>query len=233
MSAHELDNAAWHAMTSRMTHLADLRGAAALMREEIAPFAGLPLEPSAADWDDLAALLGDRQAALFSAGHALPEGWVLEFGGSATQMVAPAGFGRMDAGLVVLGEEHVPQMLALTAATQPGPFAAEARRMGTYLGILDGDRLVAMGGERLQSDAWVEVSAVCTDPDYRGRGYASAVLRGVVAGIEASGRGAYLHVSRANPTARRLYETLGFTVRAESLEVQVVRAPGSASGVAA
>ena len=48
--------------------------------------------------------------------------------------------------------------------------------MGQYLGIFDGDRLVAMAGERMTLAGFVEVSAVCTHPDYRGRGYAKQLV---------------------------------------------------------
>jgi predicted GNAT family acetyltransferase len=82
------------------------------------------------------------------------------------------------AGLLVrLGEADVPEMLALTAATEPGPFLPETIRMGKYYGIRAEDgRLAAMAGQRMQTDAFIEVSAVCTDPAFRGRGYARALV---------------------------------------------------------
>ena len=70
---------------------------------------------------------------------------------------------------VALGTTDVPEMLALTAATDPGPFLAQTILMGSYFGIRASDgRLVAMAGERLQSTAFAEISAVCTHPEFRG-----------------------------------------------------------------
>jgi predicted GNAT family acetyltransferase len=62
-------------------------------------------------------------------------------------------------------------MLDLTAATEPDPFMSQTIHMGSYFGIRASDgRLVAMVGERLQSTAFAEISAMCTLPEFRGRG---------------------------------------------------------------
>ena len=47
-------------------------------------------------------------------------------------------------------------MLALVAATAPGPFGRRTPLLGRYLGIRDGGRLVAMAGERLRVPGHVE-----------------------------------------------------------------------------
>ena len=60
-----------------------------------------------------------------------------------------------------IGHTDVPEMLELTAATEPGPFLAQTIKMGSYFGIRASDgRLVAMAGERLQCTEFVEISAV-------------------------------------------------------------------------
>jgi len=59
------------------------------------------------------------------------------------------------------------------ARADPGPFLPQTIQRGSYFGIRASDgRLVAMAGERLQSTAFGEISAVCTHPEFRGRGYA-------------------------------------------------------------
>ena len=66
-------------------------------------------------------------------------------------------------------------MLALAAATEPGPFLPETIRMGRYFGTRSRDgRLMAMAGERLRLNGFTEISAVCTHPDFRGQGHARA-----------------------------------------------------------
>src|SRR5205085_1435636 len=101
--------------------------------------------------------------------------------------------------LVELGADDVPEMLALTAATQPGPFAARTHELGRYLGIRsDTGRLVAMAGERLRLAGATEISAVCTDPAFTGRGYARALMIPLMAKAVAEGQLPILHVKTEN-----------------------------------
>jgi predicted GNAT family acetyltransferase len=79
-----------------------------------------------------------------------------------------------------------------------------------------------MAGRRLHPPGWIEVSAVCTDPAYRGLGLAQRVTAAVVSRIRDDGSQAFLHVLPSNP-ARRLYESLGFVVSRESLITVVER----------
>jgi hypothetical protein len=61
-------------------------------------------------------------------------------------------------------------MLELVRLTEPGPFAARTHRLGRYIGLRRGGKLVAMAGERMRLDGFTEISAVCTHPDARGQG---------------------------------------------------------------
>ncbi len=70
----------------------------------------------------------------------------------------------------------VPEMVALAELTKPGPFGTRTRELGEYLGIRKTKRLVAMAGERLHLPGYTEVSAVCTHPDFQGRGYARELM---------------------------------------------------------
>lgn len=69
-----------------------------------------------------------------------------------------------DANASVLGAADVAEMLALVELTKPGPFRARTIELGTYLGIREGGRLVAMAGERMWTGDFGEVSAVCRIP---------------------------------------------------------------------
>jgi predicted GNAT family acetyltransferase len=84
--------------------------------------------------------------------------------------------------------------------------------------------LIAMAGERLKMTGFTEVSAVCTHPDFRGRGYGNAMVTAVVAGIARRGETAILHVRAGNAAAVRVYERLGFFVRARTLLAAIKRA---------
>ena len=67
-----------------------------------------------------------------------------------------------------------------------------------------------MAGERLHPVGHVEISAVCTDPAFRGQGLAARLVRAVTAGIRERGEIPFLHAVATNSTAIRLYEQLGF-----------------------
>ena len=62
---------------------------------------------------------------------------------------------------------------------------------------------------------WTEISAVCTDPAHRGHGLATRLVRAVAHGIRERGEIPFLHAAAANTPAIRLYESLGFRLRAE------------------
>lgn len=146
------------------------------------------------DWDDLAALLGSGGFAdLFSSPAQPPPDW--------------------EPGVVRLGAPEVAEMLALVERTRPGPFWERTIAMGTYVGIRDGGRLVAMAGERLRPPGWTDVSAVCTAPEARGQGCAGRLVRHLVGEVLDRGERAFLHVSTENHGAIELYERLGFTRR--------------------
>jgi predicted GNAT family acetyltransferase len=86
--------------------------------------------------------------------------------------------------------------------------------MGSYFGIRASDgRLVAMAGERLQSTAFAEISAVRTHPEFRGRGYARALVTFLAAQILAAGKTPFLHVKSENG-AKVVYQKIGFRLRA-------------------
>jgi predicted GNAT family acetyltransferase len=115
--------------------------------------------------------------------------------------------------IVKLGVEDSADMLKLTALTKPGPFGPRTHELGSFFGIRIGSRLVAMAGERLKVEGYIEVSAVCTHPDHLGKGYAAALMRTVMRGILERGETPFLHSRADNARAIALYERLGFRHR--------------------
>ena len=114
---------------------------------------------------------------------------------------------------VRLGAADVPEILDLVARTNPGPFRPRTIELGTYLGFRHDGALVALAGERLHPAGWTEISAVCTDPAYRGRGLASRLVSAVGAEIADRGDRVLLHALATNLTAIALYLSLGFRLR--------------------
>jgi ribosomal protein S18 acetylase RimI-like enzyme len=128
-------------------------------------------------------------------------------------------------------------LLPLAAVKTPPPagwaveFLGEGvqlTEMGRYLGIRRDGMLVAMAGERLHPPGWTEISAVCTDAAWRGRGLASRLVLAVTAGIRARGETPFLHAVSANVNAIRLYEELGFRLR-KSTVFSATRIPEAAA----
>lgn len=127
---------------------------------------------------------------------------------------------EMSAPFVPLGSADEVDMLALATLTEPGPFFARTRLMGDFFGIRHNGRLLAMAGERMRLPGFTEVSAVCTHPDARGRGYGAALTSYVARRIIARGERPFLHVFPDNDAAIHLYRALGFEeVRRSTLTV--------------
>ena len=128
------------------------------------------------------------------------------------QMVAKCRL-DVDESLDVLGDADAADMLALATLTEPGPFLVRTHTMGRFVGLRVEDRLVAMAGERMRLPGHVEVSGVCTHPDFRGRGLARRLSAAVTAEIQRRGEQPFLHAWTTNTAAIALYESLGFVVR--------------------
>ncbi|MEU9135075.1 GNAT family N-acetyltransferase [Streptomyces sp. NPDC048404] len=229
---HVLDNAAWAALTGPHAHLAERVGRAVRYPTDVSPFAALadPADPRA--WDDLAALVGPGAVTPVTAVQTVPDGWTIEHSGDGVQLTATALHSEPAPEAVRLGPADVPEILDLIALTRPGPFLPRTVELGTYLGIREGGRLIALAGERLRPPGWTEISAVCTHPGHRGRGLATRLVRAVAAGIRERGDVPFLHAAAANTNAIRLYESIGFTLRRRTRFV-LVRTPGGQRRVSA
>jgi ribosomal protein S18 acetylase RimI-like enzyme len=214
---HPLDNPVFSSLTGPDARFAERRGAALRYPADVSPFAALPDEPGEEDWADLTALAGPGGTLVLAGVRAAPPaGWKVMMAAGGVQMTGEDLKVAADPEAVPLGPADVPEMLALTARTEPGPFLPRTRELGTYLGIRRGGELVAMAGERLHPPGWAEISAVCTDPAWRGHGFASRLIRAVGAEIRARGDVPFLHAVATNP-AIGLYEQLGFRHRQPTL----------------
>ena len=212
---HPLDNPVLRSLTGPHLHLARAQGRAIRYLPDVSPFCALPDEPDAADWADAARLVSPGELVAFPALGATPPpaDWEVLGAGEGVQLIADSLDPRPDDEAVTLGLADVPAMLSLAERTKPGPFLPRTIELGTYLGIRRDGELVAMAGERLRPPGWTEVSAVCTDPAWRGHGFASRLTRAVAVGIVARGDTPFLHAIATNVTAIRLYKDLGFSHR--------------------
>ena len=211
---HVLDNPVLASLTGPHAHFAERRGRVLRYPVDVSPWLALPDEPDTDDWADLAALAGPgAEVPLSGYVGEVPEDWEITFNIEGVQLVGDGPAGAPDPEAVRLGPADVPEMLDLIARTRPGPFEARTIELGTYLGIRRDGALIAMAGERLHPPGWTEISAVCTDPAFRGEGLATRLILAVAHGIRERGETPFLHTGAGNTDAIRLYESLGFRLR--------------------
>ncbi|MCF3125015.1 GNAT family N-acetyltransferase, partial [Streptomyces arenae] len=209
-------------------HLAEWHGRVVRYPTDVSPWLALPDDLTATDWADLAELAGaGAEVPLPGVTADPPDGWELTFEMPGVQLVDDGVAAAPDPEAVRLGPADVPEMLDLVERTRPGPFLPRTVELGTYLGLRRDGALVAMAGERLHPPGWTEISAVCTDPAYRGQGLATRLVLAVAHGIRARGETPFLHTSARNTGAIRLYESLGFRLR-RTTEFRAARVPTGA-----
>jgi ribosomal protein S18 acetylase RimI-like enzyme len=209
-----LDNAVWHSLAGEHEHFGERVGLAARYHPEVSVFGGIT-DGGDDTWRDLQKLVGPSGVAVLFRAEIppLPKPWTRLDGGRGHQMVlrelAPVDVPHHRE----LGVDDVGEMLALVELTRPGPFAVRTVELGGYVGVFDGDRLVAMAGQRLAPPGFREVSAVCTHPEFRGRGLAAGLTALVAQRILDRGERPFLHHAADNDAARRVYEAIGFQFR--------------------
>ena len=115
-----------------------------------------------------------------------------------------------DKEIVQLTSKHVPDMMELTELVSPGPFGPRTCELGEYIGVFEGERLVSMAGERLWAPPYREISAVCTHPDYQGKGLARRLMEELISRQLKRGEVPTLHVISSNQRAYDLYTRLGY-----------------------
>jgi ribosomal protein S18 acetylase RimI-like enzyme len=211
MALPDLDNPFWSSLRSRHCDLARCEGDVARYPAEYAPFLGVAsAEANVAD--AIGSLVEpDESVYLLGVAPRLSREWQLEVFRPLAQMICSAPIPVIEGPEVIeLSAEHLADVLALTALVYPHYFRPRTMELGRYFGIYQDGRLAAMIGERLGTDAYQEISAICTHPDFNGRGYARRLTALLSNDNLERGRTPYLHVSHENVRAQQLYEQLGY-----------------------
>ena len=223
MTTELLDNIMWHSLTGPQAALSVgtrsarrlLRGFTAVLGFEDA------LHP---DFDGLEAYCeGNEHFYCVGWPAGVPSGWRIDADAPAYQMVwdlpSPAPDPEFEP--LPLTIAHMPQMLALVSATEPGSFAERNLELGEFIGLFDAGKLIAMAGQRMHAGVLREISTVCTSDAYRGRGLGRRLIEQLLRLQIERGQVPFLHVLQNNVGAWRLYEHMGFRV-ARSMQLRVV-----------
>jgi|TARA_B110000240_G_C13477829_1_gene443897 GNAT superfamily N-acetyltransferase len=112
--------------------------------------------------------------------------------------------------IIPLSNKHIDEIYDLVWLVMPGYYEKRSFEMGDYFGIFKDNKLVAISGQRMQSNHWTEISAVVTHPDYTRQGLSKQLVAHTTKEILKQNKKPILHTNKGNP-AIKLYEKLGFT----------------------
>ena len=216
---HLLDNIAWHTLVGPHAKYATGTDDARRYAAGFSPIVGFA-DTEAPNFDALARFCGPGEHFYCAewSGPA-PAGWHIDADSTMFQMVWEATMPATDEcpEAVKLGREHAAEALELATLTRPGPFGPRTIELGEYFGCFEGQRLVAMAGERMCAGTLREISGVCTHPDFQGRGLARRLMVKLIRRQMQRDETPFLHVMRDNHNAHRLYERMGFRTCRESV----------------
>jgi ribosomal protein S18 acetylase RimI-like enzyme len=216
IDAVALDNPVWSALNGPHRGIAGRLQDLKWYPPSIAPFVAVPAVGVQPDLETaFRSGLGAQAYFVGQCPVSLPESWRVVSRSNILQLF-PTGEvpeESEDAGSV-LGEIDRRAMRELTQIAFPDFFRERTAELGVYLGVYADDRLIAMAGERMALPGLQEISGVCTHPDFAGRGLARRLTRALWGRQHRRGVGSFLHVSEGNSVARKLYESMGFVVRA-------------------
>ena len=210
-----LENPVWSSLATGHKAMARVNGVAARYPGDISPLSAIR-ESSPQALADLRGLTKPDEIVGLVTGFpvSVPDDWDVLLNRFIDQMVCEDFHPASDIEPLLLSEKDVPEMIALTKMTQPGPFEHGTIGMGKYLGVRGDDgKLIAMAGQRMSLTDFREISAVCTDPAHQGKGYAGRLMTILAREIIADGKTPFLHVKTENASAKHLYAKLGFRVR--------------------
>nr|WP_299072724.1 GNAT family N-acetyltransferase [uncultured Allomuricauda sp.] len=113
--------------------------------------------------------------------------------------------------IVLLDESFIDEIYDLIWLVMPGYYQKRTFEMGNYYGIFKDGKLVSIAGQRMQTNLFIEVSAVVTHPNYTRKGLAKQLIAHDTKEILKENKTPILHTNKGN-LAISLYEKLGYTL---------------------
>lgn len=214
-----LNNPVWHALNSHNQHLGAGNDRAKFFDSEVSPFVALH-ENTVQNFIELYGMLERNRISFFSTPLQLdiPAPWKVIACVHGLQMIhngIPLNGKHIHTASALLADNS-PEMVQLAKLTSPGPFSTRTIDFGHYQGIFNNDKkLIAMAGQRMHAFNYAEISAVCTHPEYTGKGCARQLITNQINRILRASEVPYLHVKHDNKRAVDLYKSLGFSVRSD------------------
>jgi ribosomal protein S18 acetylase RimI-like enzyme len=224
-----LDNIFWNALSGPHARFSEGTATAKRFARGFSPILGFA-EPRRPDFAALAPYCAPGEHFYTDLWDGpVPPGWTLDFESTMLKMVWDGATPDADPApeARALRAEHAEQALALALLTNPGPFGPRTIELGEYFGVFEGERLVAMAGERMAAGTLREISGVCTHPEFQGRGLAGRLVRKLIGRQLARGEVPFLHVMSTNRAGHGLYARMGFRDYRETV-VRVVSPAGDA-----
>jgi ribosomal protein S18 acetylase RimI-like enzyme len=223
-SKHLLDNIMWHTLSGPHAKYSVGTAEARRYAPGFSPIVGFPN----AEQPNFEALIPyckpDEHFYCDGWSGTVPAGWRLDAESTMFKMIWEGAVPIDEApDAVALSPEHASQALGLATLTRPGPFGLRTIELGDYFGYFEGQRLVAMAGERTCAASLHEISGVCTHPDFQGRRFAHRLMTKLIRRQVQRSETPFLHVMSSNHTAHDFYLRLGFRDYKESVVRVVTR----------
>ena len=112
-----------------------------------------------------------------------------------------------------LGPQHTDEIFEFASRYYPQFFRRQTAELGTFFGLREAGRLIAISGERLGTPECAEMSTVVVAPSHAGRGIGRQLARSSVLEMIQGHRTPFLHILTGNARAIDLVTRAGFTPR--------------------
>lgn len=111
--------------------------------------------------------------------------------------------------IVKLSKKNIDEIYNLVWLVMPGYYKKRSFEMGNYYGIFKDNKLVSITGQRMQTNDFIEISAVVTHPEHTRKGYAKQLTVHVTKEVMKENKHPILHTNKGNH-AIKMYEKLGY-----------------------
>ena len=220
---HPLDNLIWDTITQSHRHLAKIGEKAAVYDPQVFNFAAVTEDTNEA-WTELAELV-TPDTPITIAFKPPEKQWQILHQLHVNQMMIEKPIPHKAMTFETLTKGDVPQMIELMKLTGAAPFMDRTIEMGRYIGHKIDGKLVAMGGERMKTQGYVEISGIGTHPDYRRRGYGKAITCTLTNEVFERGETPFLHCWDGNEPAFTIYKKLGYVTRVNAPVWVIMKKP--------